>query len=173
MHDWNIFALMKIICIILFCAAILFSYFVIFEKAGEAGWKVFIPVYNIYTAFKIAWSPYAFWIFFGDYFIIAISFIFFREKLAAKIIIILLLSLLVILYILYTYSLADAFDKDPQFALGLGATPFLFLLILAFGDAEYQYQWVDSSGEQYGTELSGNSAQGNDVLESGDSEPLE
>lgn len=28
-----------------------------FRKAGEAGWKSIIPVYNTYTAYKIAWTP--------------------------------------------------------------------------------------------------------------------
>ena len=28
-----------------------------FMKAGEAGWKSIIPVYNTYTAYKIAWTP--------------------------------------------------------------------------------------------------------------------
>lgn len=35
-----------------------------FMKAGEAGWKSIIPVYNTYTAYKIAWTPNMFWIYF-------------------------------------------------------------------------------------------------------------
>ena len=33
-----------------------------FMKAGEAGWKSIIPVYNTYTAYKIAWTPNMFYI---------------------------------------------------------------------------------------------------------------
>ena len=33
-----------------------------FMKAGKAGWKSIIPVYNTYTAYKIAWTPNMFWI---------------------------------------------------------------------------------------------------------------
>lgn len=28
----------------------------LFSKAGEAGWKAIIPIYNIYTAIKLYWS---------------------------------------------------------------------------------------------------------------------
>lgn len=27
-----------------------------FEKAGEAGWKAIIPIYNMYIVFKFAWQ---------------------------------------------------------------------------------------------------------------------
>lgn len=33
-------------------------------ESGEAGWKSIIPVYNTYTAYKIAWTPNMFWIYF-------------------------------------------------------------------------------------------------------------
>lgn len=33
----------------------------IFEKAGEAGWKAIIPIYNIYIMYKIAWMKNWFW----------------------------------------------------------------------------------------------------------------
>ncbi len=41
------------------------AYWKMFTKAGEAGWKSIIPLYNIYIAFKIAWKDgSAFWIYF-------------------------------------------------------------------------------------------------------------
>lgn len=36
-----------------------------FEKAGEAGWKSIIPVYNIYIEYKICWQTNMFWTFAG------------------------------------------------------------------------------------------------------------
>ena len=32
----------------------------IFSKAGERGWKILIPVYNIYTMYKLFWRVAAF-----------------------------------------------------------------------------------------------------------------
>ena len=36
----------------------------IFKKAGESGWKAFIPFYRTYIVFKIAWVPskFIFWL---------------------------------------------------------------------------------------------------------------
>lgn len=33
----------------------------IFTKAGEAGWKAIIPIYNVYIMYKIAWMKNWFW----------------------------------------------------------------------------------------------------------------
>ena len=38
------------------------AYWKIFTKAGEAGWKSIIPVYNTYTPYKMTWSASMFWI---------------------------------------------------------------------------------------------------------------
>lgn len=38
------------------------SLWVIFNKAGESGWKAIIPVYNMYTAFKLFWKKSMFWV---------------------------------------------------------------------------------------------------------------
>ena len=37
----------------------------VFTKAGEAGWKAIIPVYNEYVMYKISWQTMYFWIVFG------------------------------------------------------------------------------------------------------------
>lgn len=36
-----------------------------FEKAGEAGWKAIIPIYNMYIVYKLCWNTSLFWIWFG------------------------------------------------------------------------------------------------------------
>ena len=32
-----------------------------FQKAGEAGWKAFIPLYNDFVCFKFSWNTKLFW----------------------------------------------------------------------------------------------------------------
>ncbi len=84
----------------------------IFEKAGEAGWKSLIPIYNTYILLKIL--GYSGWY--------------------------LLLFLIpivgLIFYIIVAYKLAQAFGYGIgmtilEFVAGIG------LLIMAFGDAKY------------------------------------
>lgn len=53
------YALLIIVLVVLLIVA----YWKMFTKAGIAGWKSIIPIYNVYIAFKIAWKDQsAFWI---------------------------------------------------------------------------------------------------------------
>lgn len=87
----------------------------IFEKAGEEGWKAIIPFYNMYIYTKI--SGYDGWLFLIN-FIPGVG--------------------TLIWTIMVSLKIAPAFGKETGFAVGLILLPFIFQLILAFGDAEYQ-----------------------------------
>ena len=93
----------------------------LFEKAGEAGWKCLIPIYSTVVLFRIAGiSPW--WI---------------LAYLAAFIPVIgWLASLALSIYLMI--NLAKAFGKEGGFAVGLILLNTIFMMILAFGDAEYQ-----------------------------------
>lgn len=94
-------------------------YWKIFEKAGIAGWKALIPFYNGVVAFKmVGMSPWT---------------------------LLLMLIPLVNLWILISFisNLADAFGKGFGYKLGLFFLGPIFFLLLAFGDAEYQYESED------------------------------
>lgn len=85
----------------------------IFVKAGEPGWAAIIPYYNYYILSKIAMD---------------------------KAIIGLLLCVFVfpIGWIIISVELAKAFGKGMGFAAGLIFLAPIFLLMLGFGDAQYQ-----------------------------------
>lgn len=86
----------------------------IFEKAGEKGWKVLIPIYNAYITLKLVGRP-AWWLL-----LMLIPWVNF------------------VVSIILAIDVAKAFGKDVIFAiLGLILTPF-GALILGFGDAKYQ-----------------------------------
>ena len=87
----------------------------IFTKAGVAGWKSIIPLYNIIVQLKIVKQP-AYWIFF---FFIPVVNIYFAVR--------------------HIHGLSRAFGKDTGFTIGLILLPFIFYPLLAFGDATYQY----------------------------------
>ena len=93
----------------------------IFTKAGQAGWKSLIPIYNIVILFRIAGiSPW--WI---------------LAYLAAFIPVIgWVASFALSIYLMI--NLAKAFGKEGGFAVGLILLNTIFMMILAFGDAENQ-----------------------------------
>lgn len=93
----------------------------LFNKAGQAGWKSIIPIYNLVILFKIAgvspwwilgyfaaWVPVVGWV----------------------------LSVGVSIYVMV--KLAKAFGKGDGFAVGLILLNTIFIMILAFGSSEYQ-----------------------------------
>ena len=93
----------------------------IFTKAGEAGWKSLIPIYNSVVLFKI----------------IGISPLWVLSYLAAWIPIV--GPLLVLGVSIYSMiKLSRAFGKEDAFAVGLVLLNTIFVMILAFGKSEYQ-----------------------------------
>ena len=85
-----------------------------FEKAGQPGWGVLIPIYNAYLVLKIVGRP-AWWL------------ILFLIPIVS-----LVISIIVIV------DLAKSFGKGVGFAIGIFFLGFIFVPILGFGDAEYQ-----------------------------------
>lgn len=82
-------------------------------KAGEPGWAILVPIYNIIVLLRIVGRP-VWWLFM--FLIPFVGFVF-----------------SILLYI----DLAKSFGKDTAFALGLIFLSPIFFPILAFGDARY------------------------------------
>lgn len=100
----------------------------LFTKAGEKGWKSLIPVYNMVVLFKI--SGLSGWLVLG--------------YLAAIIPVIGPLVVLgITIYLMI--NLAKAFGKGNGFAVGLIILNTIFIMILAFGNAEYQLNKKDNT----------------------------
>lgn len=85
----------------------------IFEKGGEAGWKAIIPIYNIWILLKIIGRP-EWWIIL--FFIPFVNFI---------------------VWIIVSLDLAKSFDHGVGFAIGLIILPWLFYIILGWGESQY------------------------------------
>lgn len=84
-----------------------------FVKAGQPGWGVLIPFYNLYLLVKIAGRP-------GWWFILM-----------------LIPIVNIIVGIIVDIDIARNFGKGIGFAIGLFFLPFIFYPILGFGSAEY------------------------------------
>lgn len=82
------------------------------ERAGEPGWAVLVPIYNIYVMLKVArMSPW--W----------------------------MLTLIIpvvniVVSFAMSFGIAKRFGKGVGFGLGLAFLPFIFLPLLAWGDAQ-------------------------------------
>jgi len=85
----------------------------VYTKAGEPGWAVIVPIYNIIVLLKIAGKP-AWW------------FLLFLVPVVN-----------LVIAIIVSIALATNFGKGGGFAAGLILLPFIFYPMLGFGDAKY------------------------------------
>jgi hypothetical protein len=85
----------------------------IFVKTGQPGWVAIIPFYNIYILLKIAGE--------SDWWFILMF----------------IPIVNVITYFFVCSDIAERFGKGAGFGIGLFFLPFIFYLILAFGNAQY------------------------------------
>ena len=102
-----------IACLVLFVLLVI-AYWKIFEKAGEAGWKSIIPIYNTYVITKIACGN-------GLLFLLILI-----PGVGA-----------LIWNILIAVKLSKAFGQGIVYILGLIFLPSIFWLILGFGSSQY------------------------------------
>lgn len=110
--------------IILFVAVVyIVAQWKMYEKAGQPGWAVLVPFYNVYILLKIVGKP-GWWL----------------------LLIIFVPILNVILVIWMTNLLSKSFGKDVLFTLGLIFLGIIFYPILGFGDAKY----IGPAGKQNG-----------------------
>jgi hypothetical protein len=86
----------------------------VLEKAGQPGWGIIIPIYNMYLLLKVAGKP-GWWL--------ILMFIPFVN---------------IIIAILVNLDIAKNFGKGAGFGLGLAFLGFIFYPILGFGDAQYR-----------------------------------
>jgi len=92
---------------------IIVSMWKVFSKAGQPGWAVLIPIYNLYVLCKVAAKP-GWWVILM--FIPVVNFV---------------------IGILVALGVAQQFGKGAGFGVGLIFLPFIFYPILAFGNATY------------------------------------
>tara|TARA_B100001758_G_C18255534_1_gene528122 strand:- start:650 stop:934 length:285 start_codon:yes stop_codon:yes gene_type:complete len=88
---------------------VLISWYRIFSKSGQAGWKALVPFFNIFIYTKIVNKP-TWWTII--YLIIPIG------------------------YILSAFEVSKLFGKNLVFSIGLIVLPMVFFPLLAFGKSE-------------------------------------
>lgn len=118
----------------------------IFKKAGEKGWKAFIPFLNDYTRFKIAWNTKAFWIWIITMAITNIAPAFGDGLIVSLVTFVAGIIFIVCVCKMY-FNFAKAFGKGAGTAVLLFFFPFIMSLVLGFGKAEYIRKLSSESAE--------------------------
>lgn len=134
----TVFSFIAVILFVSFVIAVLLiaSYWKLFVKANEPGWKAIVPFYNVYTICKLVFSSG--WVF--------------------------LLSFVPMVNIVFAVVLAvrtaKAYGKGSGFAVGMLFFPYLFYPILAFSSSTYYLGNPANSGAMGGYPQSGYYPQG-------------
>lgn len=109
----GIFALVFLLVEFAIIILVIVSLWKVFVKAGQPGWAILVPIYNIVVLLQIAGKP-IWWIIL--FFIPIVNFV---------------------ISILVSLEIAKKFGKSVGFGLGLAFLGFIFYPILGFGDAQY------------------------------------
>ncbi|MEI7594582.1 MAG: DUF5684 domain-containing protein [Bacteroidota bacterium] len=111
----NIFLIAAIlIASFFFISVLLFSsWWQIYTKANKKGWAILLPIYNVLIMCSIAKKPW-WWIF-----------------------LLMIPGVNIVLYIIILYNISKNFSKNHFFTAGMVLLPFVFIPILAFGNAIY------------------------------------
>ncbi len=99
--------------VLVIAVVMLISMWKIYSKAGQPGWAILVPIYNMIVLLNIVRKP-VWWIL-----LMLIPFVSF------------------IIVILIYLELAKVYGKSTGFGLGIIFLPIIFLPMLAFGDAQY------------------------------------
>ena len=106
-----------------------------FMKAGEAGWKAFIPYYKRFICFKLAWNTKIFWPFLVS--MILMQFLPNTEELLMILLNVAVIIVYFVLGIKLDIRVAKSFGKTTAWGVLLFFFPFVVSLILGYGKAEY------------------------------------
>jgi hypothetical protein len=108
---------MGVVAWLLYMAVIVFYIFCmwkVYVKAGKPGWAAIVPIYNVLVQLEIVGRP---WWYLLLLFVPVVN---------------------IVIGIMILFDLAKVFGKGTGFGFGLLFLSFIFIPILAFGDAKYQ-----------------------------------
>ena len=111
------------------------GYSKMYRKAGEAGWKAFIPVYNTYNNYKIAWAGKFFYIYAALY--ILFSAVSNGTHWAVQLAAAVSGVALIVVDMKRNIKMAKAFGKGAGTGVALFFFPGITSLVLGLGKAEF------------------------------------
>lgn len=135
MNFLEISTISAVIASLIFYIVLVIANWKIFTKAGEAGWKSIIPIYNGYILYKISWKTSVFWI----TVVLALigGILNGIGNPVTSVIGVILNIVIIVIGIMQSYKLSKAFGHGVGFTVGLVLLSPIFTLILGFGSSEY------------------------------------
>ena len=112
------------------------GYSKMYRKAGEAGWKAFIPVYNTYNNYKLSWNREMFTLSVALY--IVLNSLGGAETLIPQLAAAATGITLIVVMVKQNIKMAKLFGKGAGTGIALMFFPGITSLILGLGKAEYQ-----------------------------------
>lgn len=109
----TLYSLTSSCCGLLLFVAVVAGMWQVFTKTGRDGWKAIIPIYNIWVLLEIVGRP-GWWI--------ILFFIPFVN---------------IVIWFIVSLDLAKSFDHGMGMAIGLFLFPWLFYIILGWGESQY------------------------------------
>ena len=138
-----VFALGGTVAVVMLVIAILmyvitcFGFAKMFKKAGEAGWKAFIPFYNTYILYKRCWNTKMFFVWLAlDIVSGVISGAAENSVIFAILYLVVLVALIVIRALSYG-RISKAYGNGIGTAVGFFFLPTIFSWIVGLGKAQY------------------------------------
>lgn len=121
------------------------SWCMLFHKAGLPWERNFVPIYGSYWSYKMVRAKQIFWLQLGLRYGWALLTGLLMLAGSVGVVLswifgIIFAGALITLNVIYCIRLARAYGKSGGFVVGLVLVPFVFLPILAFGDAQYRYR---------------------------------
>lgn len=123
------------VCRILWYFISAIGYRKMYLKAGEAGWKAFIPCYKDFIRFKLAWKPKLFWI--SLVCSLLIYFLPGSDYLLTGLLTYVCIIISLVLEVKLDLRTAKSFGKGKGCGVLLFFFPFIMSLVLGYGKAEY------------------------------------
>ena len=122
-----------IVCAIAWYILLIIAMWKIFAKAGVAGWKSLIPIYNVYKYCQIIGISFWIYVLLVPFVLGVVTAIFNNQDVTT------IVSGLysIFIYIFMAIKTGKAFDKSAGFIVGLVLLSNIFELILAFGSSKY------------------------------------
>ena len=119
------------------------GYSKMYRKAGVAGWKAFIPVFNTYNNYKISWNGKCF-------FLYAALFVLFNVLYGGTALAVQLLAAaagvaLIVVDMKQNLKMAKAFGKGTGTGIALFFFPGITALVLGLGKAEFLAEMTENN----------------------------
>ncbi len=108
----------------------------IFTKGGERGWKSLIPIYSTYIQYKLTWNSQWFLV---TLICVTLNLVFSNSTNMAGAMVSSIASIVALfVHAISYFKLSQAFGHGIGFGIGLIFLNPIFMLILGFGESEYQ-----------------------------------